>query len=241
MAASCARAALLLILLLQQPAVADVFCGATCKSGQGFYTPPGCASCDCCAPCPPGAWCRNVDANGTTTLCAPGSANPLNGSRSANACVACGVGQAAPQAGSATCRACVPGRFSAYEGAPECALCPQDHVAPSAGASSCTLCAAVRGGSGVASARWERCSSLAPLTAHTQTHTHTRTRRAHWQGLYSPEGATSCKVVVGFAIGCSVMGFAVVLSLGRLLAPRYFCVEEQRAPPAEGKALLDGA
>ena len=46
---------------------------------------------------------------------------------------------------------------------------------------------------------------------------------------------------MGFAIGCSVMGFAVVLSLGRLLAPRYFCVEEQRAPPAEGKALLDGA
>jgi hypothetical protein len=30
------------------------------------------------------------------------------------------------------------------------------------------------------------------------------------------------------------------LSLGRLLAPRYFCVEEQRAAPAEGKALLDG-
>jgi hypothetical protein len=37
------------------------------------------------------------------------------------------------------------------------------------------------------------------------------------------------------------MGFAIVLSLGRLLAPRYFCVEEQRAAPAEGKALLDGA
>jgi hypothetical protein len=181
MTASCARAAFLLILLLQaqQPAVADVFCGATCKSGQGFYTPPGCAACDCCAPCPPGAWCRNTDANGTTTPCAPGSANPLNGSRNANACVACGVGQAAPQEGSTACRACAPGRFASYEGAPECALCPQDHVAPSAGASSCTLCPAVRAQRPCARARAPRGPRPAQRRLLTQAHTHTHTHNTH--------------------------------------------------------------
>ncbi len=61
------------------------------------------------------------------------------------------------------------------------------------------------------------------------------------QGTYSPAGSSSCIVNKGFAIGCTVLGFAILLAAGRLLAPRWFCVEPTAAAQrSEAKGLLAG-
>ena len=174
--------ALLFLLLLAQAAHADVLCGGCAGKGQGYYAPPGCDVCACCAPCPPGAWCRNADPTGNLTECAVGRANPATGQRQASACAQCPANSIAPAAGLANCSACAPPLYSlpgtgaccpagalSVAGSTECAACSAGSSCPAGVEVPCAL------GSFSAAAGAVACAACAP-------------------GRFSPSlGATACQ------------------------------------------------
>jgi hypothetical protein len=125
-------------LLLARVARADVLCASNggCGKGLGFYAPPGCEACACCAPCPAGAWCRNADPTHNLTECPVGHANPDAGQHLASACARCAAGSIAPTAGLAACAPCNASLYS-VPGAGAC--CPAGALS-GAGSTECTPC-----------------------------------------------------------------------------------------------------
>ena len=192
-------AALLALLAVLPTALADVYCGTTCGNGNGWYTPTGCAACACCAQCPPGAYCRNTDVDGTTDLCPAGSANPDYGGKTLNA----------------ACKGCAPGTNASTPGSAVCSPCPANTFINATGEATCTDCAAgTFSGAGAllccAAGRWSNadsgsCTACAAgsacppgASAPTQCAAGTFSARlaasctACDSGLYSSAGAGTC-------------------------------------------------
>ncbi|KAK3696483.1 hypothetical protein QZH41_011793, partial [Actinostola sp. cb2023] len=92
-----------------------------------------------CMQCPLGTYYRDMNGNGTCTMCSAGTYQNQRGNNTCNKC----PGGTSSLKGDYVCRdLCPPGTYSKDGMRPFCSLCPQGHYQPNESQTSCLVCPA---------------------------------------------------------------------------------------------------